>query len=794
MKKEKPFMRKILSLLLLLTVPVLLPGTAAAAMSDRNGLSFDRIENWDYILSRLDSQITRADQILSSYQSSREFDAANADFSKRIYMQADELRFLLSVSAPQNVFEITLRCQQIDDLYVIFRRRYDVLNTIRNASAELTARTETVRSELDQMSSRPQFHRYEERIREVTAKYQAFRDKSNKITSELERSLDPELETMMEELVKEAAQARTETIDQAFFSRQTTFWQLLPGMKQIMQYWYYTSMDAKHFGGSGLTRGDYLTFFAIFLPLLLVFLVAGPRRLYPWLLKQTRFPDMYRKSKLFFVAGILLVLACSLYLFQFRTELNYSSQVHQLSQTFGALALLFLALAFRMDRPAMRRCLGLYLPFIFQSLGANVLFTLVMPYQPLMLISVPLNVFCMFWALLMLRRRGYPVFDLVIVWSAIAVVAVETVLMAWGFLYIGFTMMLTGFIVLGLFEAAIAASRIIFNRIAEHPEARMSNIFLRHLVFPVIWLGGIAIIVGNISSTYYLGGWLSHWAGVQFNVHNFLSFSVNDLVTVIVVLFILLFLVMLAKYFILNAFESSRDRGMVLSFVTLGNYIVWALFAVFVLLVLEVQYSSVLVILGGFSVGFGFALKEVLENFISGIILLVGQQVRPGDEIEFDGIYAKVRAVSFRATVIETFDGSVITLPNTNVLSKDFRNWTRMGSRMRRDLHIGVAYDSDLKLVRQTLLDAAAALPSIYRQPVPEVYCSEFQESAIDFTLRVWVRTGAQVIVLSALREKVAELFEERGISIPFNQLDVRLVDVPPVPPATCGEAGSDGN
>ena len=224
MKKEKPFMRKILSLLLLLTVSVLLPGTAAAAMSDRNGLSFDRIENWDYILSRLDSQITRADQILSSYQSSREFDAANADFSKRIYMQADELRFLLSVSAPQNVFEITLRCQQIDDLYVIFRRRYDVLNTIRNASAELTARTETVRSELDQMSSRPQFHRYEERIREVTAKYQAFRDKSNKITSELERSLDPELETMMEELVKEAAQARTETIDQAFFSRQTTFW------------------------------------------------------------------------------------------------------------------------------------------------------------------------------------------------------------------------------------------------------------------------------------------------------------------------------------------------------------------------------------------------------------------------------------------------------------------------------------------------------------------------------------------------------------------------------------------
>ena len=153
MKKEKPFMRIILSLLLLITVSVLLPGTAAAAMSDRNGLSFDRIENWDYILSRLDSQITRADQILSSYQSSREFDAANADFSKRIYMQADELRFLLSVSAPQNVFEITLRCQQIDDLYVIFRRRASRSTISMSSSAG--AMMCSTRSAMRRRNSRP---------------------------------------------------------------------------------------------------------------------------------------------------------------------------------------------------------------------------------------------------------------------------------------------------------------------------------------------------------------------------------------------------------------------------------------------------------------------------------------------------------------------------------------------------------------------------------------------------------------------------------------------------------------
>ena len=211
-------MRKIL--LLLIVGLVLLSGSVRADLVEGKEISFDRIENWDYILAKLDSQITRADQILSSYQSSREFKAENADFTRKIYMQADELRFLLSVCAPQNVFEITLRCQQIDDLYMIFRRRYDVLKTIRTASVELTTRTETIRSELDRMSSQPQYHRYEARIREVTAKYQAFRDKADKITSTLDGYLDPKLETMMTELVAEAGKARTDTIDNAFFSRQ----------------------------------------------------------------------------------------------------------------------------------------------------------------------------------------------------------------------------------------------------------------------------------------------------------------------------------------------------------------------------------------------------------------------------------------------------------------------------------------------------------------------------------------------------------------------------------------------
>ena len=211
------------------------------------------------------------------------------------------------------------------------------------------------------------------------------------------------------------------------------------------------------------------------------------------------------------------------------------------------------------------------------------------------------------------------------------------------------------------------------------------------------------------------------------------------------------------------------------SFVTLGTYLAWAFYVLFVMLLIRINYSSILVVLGGLSMGIGFAMKEVLENFISGIILLVGQQVRPGDVIEFDGIFGKIKTVSFRATVVETWDGSVITLPNTRVLSKDFRNWTRNNTLMRRDIVIGVSYDSDLKQVRDILLEAAGEIKMIQPYPAPEVLCSEFAASSVNFTVRVWLPALLCTEVCSQYREKVFALFRERGVSIPFDQLDVNL-------------------
>lgn len=744
--------------------------------ADSHGGNVNQLEDWNYVLSRLESQITRAEQVMDGYRDHyMKYGQNFIQFSRNVSRQADELRFLLSISPEGDVFEITLHCQQIDELCSAFNKRYQVLMSIRNACTMLIDRTANIERELNTLRKDPEYGKYSEQLEQCAEKYHRFQTRAQEIISTVDSFIDPELVKNLDELFRQAADARTDIIDNVFFSRQTSYAELFPNQKQILLYWLYTYRDMKEVARNMPSGNTLLWFAVIFAVMFGVFLLVGPRWLYPWILRYALFPDKYRKSRLFFTAGFLLTLALTFYLFQFRAALSYSSQLHQFSQTFGACALLMFALAFRMERDTMRKCICFYFPFAVHNILASLMFMWVFSYQLLMLFTVPLNILIVVWALWLIRKRAYPMFDRVVGWIAIVTVIVETVLAAVGFLYIGFTMMLSGFVVLGLFQAEVAISRVILSKIGQEPQKQVTNMMLYHLVLPLLWLSGVGVVVSNISITYHLKGWLEHWVDKDIKVHNLLSFSMNDVLTIVIVLLVLIFLISLAKLIIFNIYKNSKDLGMVSSFVTLGTYIVWTLFAIFVLLICQVQYSSLLVILGGFSVGIGFALKEVLENFISGIILLIGQQVRPGDEIEFDGIYAKVNTVSFRATVIETFDGSIITLPNTNVLSKDFRNWTRKGWRMRRDFHVGVSYDADLKLVHRTLMDAAAASPSVFAHPEPEVYCVELNDSSIDFVLRFWLRAGEQTCAMSQLRENVLTLFRERGIDIPFNQLDITL-------------------
>ncbi len=776
-------MRNLACLLLLLTllgVPAPVRSNAPDAPDAPPGA--EAVENWDLILSRWNSQLTRTLQLLEKYQiefgrSTDHFEQFQAETRTRM----EELRFLLNFCMPQDVFEMTLRCQQIHDLYTAYRARHQRIVQFHDGMVRLGDHLKLLKTELARIEQRREHFANPELLTDCAQKYAELEENVGQISAMLQAHADPTLLQQLQTLYKESDQIRGETIDQVFFSRQTGYFALLPLTRVILQYWYWTLLDTTQAVLRYACFPVIRNFLLVFLPLLLAALITGPRYLYPWMLRQVRFPDKYSKSKMFVVSWMLLCLALAFDAGRFLQPENLQSFMYQISQFFCAGALLMLSLGFRMERSQMRRCILLYTPLMLQSAAALLLYGLLTPYQPLLLLAVPINVLVILALLLLLRRGGYPKFDVTLIIIALGVTVLETILAIQGLLYIGFTMMLIGYVLLAQFQAAVAASEIIYRTVKSRPEHGILNLMLVRLGIPLIWLGVLRTMVGNVAVTYHLESFLDYWTQNDIRVRDLFSFTLGDLYTVVIALFVLAFLISLSKLLIRKFNPESAEFGTVPSFVTLGTYIAWGGYVLFVLLILNVQYASILVILGGLSMGMGFALKEVLENFISGIILLVGQQVRPGDEIEFDGTYAKVHKVSFRATVIETFDGSVITLPNTQVLSKDFRNWTRRDRRMRRDLVIGVDYTSDPRLVRKLLLQAAAEISSIHRYPAPEVFCSDFADSSVNFTLRVWMEAGESVRTCSNLRERIFTLFRENGVVIPFPQLDVHF-DTPPVP------------
>ena len=159
------------------------------------------------------------------------------------------------------------------------------------------------------------------------------------------------------------------------------------------------------------------------------------------------------------------------------------------------------------------------------------------------------------------------------------------------------------------------------------------------------------------------------------------------------------------------------------------------------------------------------------------MILLIGQQVRPGDivEVKADGIIGKVLRVSVRATVVETFDGAVITYPNAQVLTKEFQNWTSNNMLRRNTLTVGVSYGTDLSLAMRLMLEAAQSTSGVVARPAPEILCTDFGTSSVDFSLRYWANVNISVVVGSNLRREIYRSFAEHGIGIPFPQLDVHI-------------------
>jgi small-conductance mechanosensitive channel len=189
--------------------------------------------------------------------------------------------------------------------------------------------------------------------------------------------------------------------------------------------------------------------------------------------------------------------------------------------------------------------------------------------------------------------------------------------------------------------------------------------------------------------------------------------------------------------------------------------------------------SSLAIVAGAFSIGIGFGLQNLVNNFVSGLILLAERPIRVGDLVVVGGEEGYVRKISVRSTEIETFDRAHVLIPNASFVSDKVKNWTLRNNVRRVTISIGTAYANNPRQVREVLLKVARDNPDVLHTPEPVVDLREFGASSLNFVLYVFIDDiGKTVRVRTELSMAIFDAFAEAGIEIPFTQTDVNIRNV----------------
>ena len=221
------------------------------------------------------------------------------------------------------------------------------------------------------------------------------------------------------------------------------------------------------------------------------------------------------------------------------------------------------------------------------------------------------------------------------------------------------------------------------------------------------------------------------------------------------------------------------DRGVRGSIDHLIRYLIIFVGLLLTFSLLGYSLTNVTIILSALGVGIGFGLQGIVNNFVSGLILLFERPIREGDTIVLGEQWAQVKQIGMRATIIETFDKSEMVIPNADMINNHVTNWTLSNRQVRLSVPVGVDYGSNVPLVVETLMACANDNSFVMKSPTPEVLFLNLGESSLDFKLRVWIPDADDILtVKSQLYHEIFKRFREKEISIPFPQRDLHLYGV----------------
>jgi potassium efflux system protein len=191
---------------------------------------------------------------------------------------------------------------------------------------------------------------------------------------------------------------------------------------------------------------------------------------------------------------------------------------------------------------------------------------------------------------------------------------------------------------------------------------------------------------------------------------------------------------------------------------------------------LGIDFSKVTLLVSAIGVGIGFGLQNVVNNFVSGLLLLGERVINVGDTVQVGSLTGVVKRIGVRSSTVRTFPGAEVIVPNSDLTSKEVVNFTLSDRNRRLDIQVGVDYGADPDKVVQLLVDAAKAQPEVLQAPAPLAVFIGFGDSSLDFRLQAWIANYEDgLAVETALRIAVLARLRAAGIAIPFPQRDVNI-------------------
>lgn len=214
-------------------------------------------------------------------------------------------------------------------------------------------------------------------------------------------------------------------------------------------------------------------------------------------------------------------------------------------------------------------------------------------------------------------------------------------------------------------------------------------------------------------------------------------------------------------------------------FTTVFSFARWIIYLIVILVVFDsigINVTAIFAASAALLIGVGLALQTLFQDIISGIFILIDQSVHVGDIIEIDGKVGRVEEIKLRTTRAVTIDNKVLVIPNHLYLENSLYNWTQNGSSTRESVSVGVAYGSDVQLVKKLLLQAASTHPNVLTEPEPTVVFTNFGESSLDFKIVFTINDSFKAqFPKSDIRFEIDRLFRENNVSIPFPQRDIHI-------------------